>query len=40
MKEVFVVSKKSHLKFALPDLHKYAAFKDAQPLESPEVYLA
>jgi hypothetical protein len=38
IKQVFLVSKKSHLEFALPEFRKHSVFKDVQPLESPEVY--
>lgn len=38
VKTVFVVSKRSHLEFAMPEFLKYDAFRGAQPLESPEVH--
>jgi uncharacterized SAM-binding protein YcdF (DUF218 family) len=33
---IWVVSKPSHLKFAMPEFYKYPVFEHAQPLASPE----
>jgi len=33
---IFIVSKKSHLAFAMPEFRKYAVYREAIPLESPE----
>ena len=38
VKQVFLVSKRSHLEFALPEFRKYSVFKHVQPLESPGLY--
>lgn len=36
VRTVFIVSKKSHLNFAMNEFRKYSVFRDAIPLESPE----
>lgn len=35
-KSIFIVSKKSHLAFAMEEFHKYSVYREAIPLESPE----